>query len=159
MEQNYKGPGRYRHYKGGEYEVLGLGRSEFLGRPLRTGLGDPILDVVYRMFEPDPMSLFDFWLRPLDDFNAQVRIESELGAANDLFVPRFEKIDDIPDFIARLRSGVELQGRSGIAPFVLYSEGDVFTFRNLERGIERKMVVKSIDSETGALQIEPEEGI
>lgn len=91
--ENYAGPGRYRHYKGGEYEVLGLALHESMlyrlvvYRPLTPGSkldGTPVL----------------FWARPLDDFNAQVpqdgaRLDFTKGEVQHGYqVPRFAKIRD-----------------------------------------------------------------
>jgi hypothetical protein len=62
----YAGPGRYRHYKGSEYEVLGLALHESqLGRL-----------VIYRPVSAAALtegSAVDFWARPEADFIATVR--------------------------------------------------------------------------------------
>ena len=63
---NYQGPGRYRHYKGGEYEVIGLAiREETIGTE------SEVSEVVYR-----PLKKYDreqeFVTRLLGDFNAIV---------------------------------------------------------------------------------------
>lgn len=65
-QANYRGPGKYRHYKGGEYLVLGLALQEddlrrtfVIYKPLgHTNLLDDFTE--------------DFWARELGDFNAQV---------------------------------------------------------------------------------------
>ncbi len=64
-------PGRYRHFKGKEYEVIAVARhSETLEEM-----------VVYRALYGDR----DVWVRPLSMWNETV--ESDGGS-----VPRFEKI-------------------------------------------------------------------
>lgn len=86
--ESYEGPGRYRHYKGGEYEVVGLAIREATldksnVRPGEKLVGD--IDVIYRPMSPGSLlsgSEIRFWSRPLDDFNAMV--EREHGPA-----PRF----------------------------------------------------------------------
>lgn len=82
---SYVGPGRYRHYKGGEYDVVGLGFNE-RSKEVDFSPEDPVHQVVvYRPLTPG--SLLDdttvtFWLRPRRDFDAMV--EREHGP-----VPRF----------------------------------------------------------------------
>lgn len=86
---NYSGPGIYRHYKGGLYEVLGLGLKEdtvqkpgqdppYTDAARKTVAPKEVVCVVYR---PVPYhakeSLLDsreedFWLRELEDFNATI---------------------------------------------------------------------------------------
>lgn len=74
----YEGPAFYRHYKGNEYEVLGLGLEEATLAPV----------VVYKPLAVDQLirmnRLYEdgvlFWTRPLDDFNAEVD-----------GIPRFER--------------------------------------------------------------------
>ena len=69
-------PGRYRHYKGREYEVLYLAyHSESL---------EPM--VVYRALYSDPNFPLGVWVRPLNMFIENV----EVGGAS---VPRFAQID------------------------------------------------------------------
>lgn len=66
-------PGRYRHYKGKIYEVLGLARHCDTEEPF----------VVYRCLYGD----YSLWLRPVTDFNA--------GVENDGRVERrFVRIDE-----------------------------------------------------------------
>jgi len=65
-------PGRYRHFKGNEYEVLGVALSSETQEPF----------VVYRALYGDG----GLWLRPLAMFAETV----ERGGRT---VPRFEKID------------------------------------------------------------------
>jgi hypothetical protein len=88
---NYVGPGRYRHYKGGEYEVLGLAMHEsmlyrlVIYRPLTAG----------SKLDGTPVT---FWARPLDDFNEQVpqpgvKLDFTKGQVEHGYVmPRFEKM-------------------------------------------------------------------
>lgn len=70
-------PGRYRHYKGREYEVLGTGRHSEDLQEL----------VVYRAlydspeFGPNPI-----WIRPLAMFLENVEVDGTL-------VPRFKLLD------------------------------------------------------------------
>lgn len=65
--------GRYRHYKGGEYEVLGIARHSETHEPL----------VVYRPLYNDS----GWWVRPHAMFFESVLVD---GVRR----PRFEKIDD-----------------------------------------------------------------
>lgn len=56
-------PGRYRHYKGGEYEVLGIARHSESDEQL----------VVYRcLYDNDSL-----WVRPLPMFVEKVLIEGK----------------------------------------------------------------------------------
>jgi hypothetical protein len=64
---NYHGPGRYRHYKGNEYEVLGLAVRE----DTRDDEDNAILDVIYKSDE-EAMPGVSHWSRRLDDFDAVV---------------------------------------------------------------------------------------
>lgn len=64
-------PGRYRHYKGGEYEVIGVARhSESLDAM-----------VVYRPLYNDS----GLWVRPLAMFIEEIEIEGRRR-------PRFERV-------------------------------------------------------------------
>ena len=65
-------PGRYRHFKGGEYEVLGVARHS-------EGLEDM---VVYRPLYNDT----GLWVRPVSMFLENVEREGRL-------VPRFAPIE------------------------------------------------------------------
>lgn len=67
---NYQGPGHYRHYKGGEYEVLGLGMEEATHTTV-------VIYIAHAFQIPDPEVLF--WTRPLDDFNATVNNPGDCG--------------------------------------------------------------------------------
>ena len=66
--------GRYRHYKGGEYEVLGVARHSESGERL----------VVYRPLYGER----GLWVRPLAMFVETVVIDGEE-------TPRFRRIDGI----------------------------------------------------------------
>jgi hypothetical protein len=65
-------PGRYRHFKGGEYEVLAVATHSETHEPL----------VVYRLHYNDT----GWWVRPLAMFHETVEHEGRM-------VPRFERID------------------------------------------------------------------
>ncbi len=64
-------PGRYRHFKGREYQVLGVARHSETEQEL----------VVYRTLYGD----FSLWVRPLEMFLEQKEKDGKL-------VPRFELI-------------------------------------------------------------------
>ena len=64
--------GRYRHYKGGEYEVIGIARHSETLEPL----------VVYRPLYNDS----GWWVRPYAMFFGQVVIDG-------ISRPRFEVVD------------------------------------------------------------------
>lgn len=66
-------PGRYRHYKGQNYEVIGTARHSETEEWL----------VVYRSLYGD----HSLWVRPLDMFNESVSMAGEE-------VPRFTRISD-----------------------------------------------------------------
>jgi len=66
-------PGRYRHYKGNDYEVIGIARHSETEEPL----------VVYRKLYGDR----SLWVRPLDMFLEQVEVEGRQ-------VPRFELLEE-----------------------------------------------------------------
>jgi len=57
-------PGRYRHYKGGEYEVMGVARHSETLEPL----------VVYRALD----SQTGLWARPHDMFFEQVEVDGRI---------------------------------------------------------------------------------
>ena len=67
-------PGRYRHFKGGEYEVLGVARHS-------EGLEDM---VVYRPLYNDS----GMWVRPVSMFMESVERDGKIQ-------PRFAYIDEI----------------------------------------------------------------
>lgn len=56
-------PGRYRHYKGQDYQVLGVARHSETEEVL----------VVYRTLYGN----FDLWVRPLDMFTQDVELDGE----------------------------------------------------------------------------------
>lgn len=56
-------PGRYRHYKGQDYEVIGIARHSETEEPL----------VVYRCLYGDS----SLWVRPLAMFNETVTVAGE----------------------------------------------------------------------------------
>lgn len=68
--------GRYQHYKGGLYTVLGIGchteRHEYY--------------VVYTPTNQKP-DLPDFWIRPYDMFAEMINVDGKT-------IPRFAKLDD-----------------------------------------------------------------
>lgn len=65
-------PGRYRHYKGQDYEVIGVARHSETEEPL----------VVYRCLYGDD----SLWVRPLAMFRETVEVAGEQ-------VPRFARVD------------------------------------------------------------------
>lgn len=66
-------PGRYRHHKGGEYEVVGVARHSETLEPL----------VVYRPL----YNATGLWVRPYAMFFEEVEIDGR-------FVPRFARVDE-----------------------------------------------------------------
>lgn len=66
-------PGRYQHYKGMHYEVLGVARHSETEEQM----------VVYRCLYGD----FSLWVRPLTMFTETVEVAGEQ-------VPRFSWLDD-----------------------------------------------------------------
>ncbi len=66
-------PGRYRHYKGKDYEVIGTARHSETEDWL----------VVYRCLYGD----YSLWVRPLEMFSGSVDVAGEQ-------VPRFTRISD-----------------------------------------------------------------
>ncbi len=69
-------PGRYRHYKGGEYEVLGVGRAEETHEKL----------VIYRaLYRSEEFGDNALWARPLSSFIESVTVNGKK-------VPRFVKV-------------------------------------------------------------------
>lgn len=65
--------GKYRHYKGKEYDVIGLATHSETQEKM----------VVYRTLYGE----FDLWVRPLTMFNESVEVNGEL-------VPRFLRVGD-----------------------------------------------------------------
>ena len=68
-------PGRYRHYKGGEYEVVGVARHSETLEPL----------VVYRPL----YNATGLWVRPHAMFFERIEIDGQLQ-------PRFARLADTP---------------------------------------------------------------
>lgn len=66
-------PGRYRHYKGKEYEVIGTARHSETEEQV----------VVYRCLYGD----YSLWVRPLEMFTESVEVAGEQ-------VPRFTRLSD-----------------------------------------------------------------
>ncbi|NVN90457.1 MAG: DUF1653 domain-containing protein [Desulfuromonadales bacterium] len=66
-------PGRYRHYKGNEYEVIGIARHSETEENV----------VVYRKLYGDG----SLWVRPLDMFMEDVLVSGRN-------TPRFERVGD-----------------------------------------------------------------
>ena len=66
-------PGRYRHYKGSDYEVIGVAQHSESGEQL----------VVYRTLYGN----FDLWVRPVSMFIEQVQVD-------DVAIPRFTFISE-----------------------------------------------------------------
>ncbi len=67
-------PGRYRHYKGNEYQVIGIARHSETEEQM----------VVYRQLYGDR----SLWVRPLAMFLEEVLVDGRQ-------VPRFERIGEI----------------------------------------------------------------
>jgi len=65
-------PGRYRHYKGNEYTVLGVARHSETLEEL----------VVYRQEYGD----HGLWVRPKQMFTEQVNVDGQM-------IPRFRRLD------------------------------------------------------------------
>lgn len=68
--------GRYRHYKGQDYEVIGLATHSETEEKL----------VVYRCLYGD----YDLWVRPLSMFEETVEVDGER-------LPRFRLIEPAPE--------------------------------------------------------------
>ena len=68
-------PGRYRHYKGKDYEVLGVARHSETEEPY----------VVYRQLYGEGR----LWIRPMTMFSESVSVGNEL-------VPRFRRLEEGP---------------------------------------------------------------
>lgn len=69
--------GRYRHYKGNEYEVLGVGRHTEADEYF----------VVYRAVTPRDNAP-KLWLRPYEMFIETIELDGKT-------IPRFQRIEDI----------------------------------------------------------------
>jgi hypothetical protein len=83
---SYQGPGMYRHYKGDEYEVLGLSVPE---KSESTNFFDQV-EVIYRHDSGSHCDghLIDLLRRSVDDFNAWVLDE----ATRTVKIRRFTKL-------------------------------------------------------------------
>ncbi len=68
-------PGRYRHYKGNDYEVLGVARHSETEEEY----------VVYRQLYGED----GLWIRPASMFSESVSVGGE-------FVPRFRRLEEGP---------------------------------------------------------------
>lgn len=73
-ENKYPEPGRYRHYSGKEYRVIGVGKHS-----------ETLEDMVFyeALYENE---LSQLWARPLAMFIEEVKIEG-------VQMPRFKKVD------------------------------------------------------------------
>lgn len=102
---NYRGPGKYVHYKGFLYDVIGLALQEDTVRkadqPEHADAGPEITFVIYRPLSPGSMLEEGagreerFWARELGDFNAWVdnpRFTVVEGPEPER-MPRFNRID------------------------------------------------------------------
>ena len=74
-------PGRYRHYKGSDYEVVGIARHSETEEEL----------VVYRTLYGDS----SLWVRPLAMFMGDVVVDGRQ-------VPRFAWVEDLQYIIQRM---------------------------------------------------------
>lgn len=72
--------GKYIHYKGKEYEVLGIARSS----------EDLSEHVVYKALYPSEFGEGTLWIRPKEMFFSHVE-------KNGISMPRFRHIDDIQE--------------------------------------------------------------
>lgn len=85
----YQGPGRYQHYKGNMYEVIGLAIRE------ETANTGQVKEVIYKPLSPGSMleqiSDVEHWSRMLDDFNQEVELRGDGGPTR---VPRFVKVGE-----------------------------------------------------------------
>lgn len=84
--ENYFGPGIYKHYKGGLYLVIGLGLHESEG--YKVVIYKPMTKGSILEKEKD----IDFWVRPLVNFNELVFSIHHLP-----LVPRFTFVGDSND--------------------------------------------------------------
>lgn len=66
-------PGTYKHYKGGEYEVLGVAKNS-----------ETLEDVV--VYKHPGNELSELWVRPLEMFLENVTVDGKA-------VPRFARMD------------------------------------------------------------------
>lgn len=74
MDESQNLTGKYRHYKGNEYELLGVGTHTETDEKL----------VIYKaLYAPH-----EIWVRPFDMFFETVEVNGKT-------IPRFEKIDGV----------------------------------------------------------------
>ena len=71
-------PGIYQHFRGWKYEAIGVACHE----------SELTWLVVYKPLYPHE-GMPDIWVRPYDDFMAQVEVDGEM-------VPRFRRVDHLP---------------------------------------------------------------
>lgn len=90
--------GKYEHYKGKQYEVVGIAKHSETMEEL----------VVYRALYGE----HDLWVRPLKMFSETVEIEGKK-------IPRFRFIESQKEFAAkpRTRCFVLVRGREKLDPF------------------------------------------
>jgi hypothetical protein len=79
----YEGPGRYRHYKGNLYDVVGIGIHE----------SELYRAVIYKPVKAAQLDgeQVEFWLRPLSDFNETINKVGE-HSSTAARVERFTKV-------------------------------------------------------------------
>lgn len=100
LDERIPAPGRYRHFKGGEYELVGVARHT------ESGL---LLAVYHEVDHPD-----ETWVRPLEMFVEQVEVGGDPRPRFELTEPRCE---ERAGFSARLAEAVALlRGRRDDAP-------------------------------------------
>ena len=67
-------PGKYRHFKGGEYELIGIARHSETLEPM----------VVYRALYGE----FGVWVRPADMWNEEITRDGKM-------IRRFQRVADL----------------------------------------------------------------
>lgn len=78
MDATFIKPGRYKHFKGGEYIVIGIGRDRNTYEKV----------VIYQaQYDDEKYGDKPIWVRPVSDFFAKKRVGDEI-------VPAFEFIGD-----------------------------------------------------------------
>jgi hypothetical protein len=88
---NYRGPGIYRHYKGGIYEAAGLAIREE-SKPIGDENWEGVIkEVVYRPLSSgsvlEDMPEVTYWTRTLENFNEDVGVPDAKGI--DMTMARF----------------------------------------------------------------------
>lgn len=81
---NYEGPGKYRHYGGGTYNVIAIGEHETTGARLVIYTSDSLEHTVARADRGA-----EYILRPLNAKDGPSAWNDDVGG-----VPRFRKIED-----------------------------------------------------------------